>query len=370
MSKIHSWWQKARRPLAITLINLFFLGLIVLIALVMLGSLFQWQWTGFGPETSDPKQHAKTLWDWLQLLIIPAVLAIGGYVFNLTSSRNEQKSTQVRDQTERDIAADNQREAALQVYVDKMSELLLDRNLRGSEEKDEVRKIARVRTLTILPRLDPARKRSIIEFIYEADLLDKDKPILNLRGADLREADLSYIDLSGANLRGINIHRANLSGADLRDVNLRGSKLNGAILRGIDLNRAYLFGVDFSGADLQGARLSDTNLSEAQLINANLHRASLSGAQLINANLHRANLNGVQLNNTNLSGAFLRGADLSGADLQGADLNDANLNNANLSGANLSGAELRNARNITVEQLHKTMSHPETAIPDGSLKPS
>ena len=58
----------------------------------------------------------KTLWDWLQLLIIPAVLAVGGYLFKFTASRNEQETTKQRDQTERDIASDNQREAALLVF--------------------------------------------------------------------------------------------------------------------------------------------------------------------------------------------------------------------------------------------------------------
>src|SRR3712207_6525243 len=37
-------------------------------------------WTGFG---------TRTLWDWLQLLIIPVVLAVGAYLFNRAERRNE-----------------------------------------------------------------------------------------------------------------------------------------------------------------------------------------------------------------------------------------------------------------------------------------
>ncbi len=48
----------------------------------------------------------------------------------------------------------------LKEYFEKMSELLLHENLRRSEPDAEVRKIARVWTLTVLPRLDPHRKRS------------------------------------------------------------------------------------------------------------------------------------------------------------------------------------------------------------------
>jgi len=108
----------------------------------------------------------KTLWDWLQLLIIPAVLAIGGYLFTFTISRNERKAADTHNQTEREIAQDNQREAALQEYIDKMSELLLHEKLRESQPGDEVRKIARVRTLTVLPRLDGERKRSVLQFLH------------------------------------------------------------------------------------------------------------------------------------------------------------------------------------------------------------
>ena len=90
----------------------FFTVLVVLLALlvvIILGYSFNWSWTGL---------HGRTLYDWLQLLIIPAVLAVGGYLFNYTTTRAEQRNTQLRDQTEQEIASDNQRETALQAYID------------------------------------------------------------------------------------------------------------------------------------------------------------------------------------------------------------------------------------------------------------
>lgn len=101
---------------------------------------------------------AKTFWDWLQLLIIPVVLAVGRFWLNQIQKSREDKITEQkaeierkaekqRDQTERDIAADNQREVALQAYIDSISELLLHEKLRESGEDDEVRKIARVRDI-------------------------------------------------------------------------------------------------------------------------------------------------------------------------------------------------------------------------------
>ena len=115
-----------------------------LTTVIILGYCFNWAWTGLGSYTlpNSNFQGGKTLWDWMQLLIIPAVLAIAGYVFTLTTSENERRATEQRSRDERDTTLDNQREAALQDYIDKMSELLLEKKLRESQQDDEVRKIA------------------------------------------------------------------------------------------------------------------------------------------------------------------------------------------------------------------------------------
>ncbi len=60
-----------------------FVALLVLFVVGVLGYIFNWDWVGLGPFVSPthPKdsdfQRGKTLWDWLQLLIIPLVQAQG-----------------------------------------------------------------------------------------------------------------------------------------------------------------------------------------------------------------------------------------------------------------------------------------------------
>lgn len=193
------------------------LSLVVLTALIVvinLGYRLNWDWAGL---------RQKTLWDWLQLLIIPAVLAVAGYVINLTISRSEQEATKQWAKSEQEIALDNQREEALQAYIDKMSELLLkdhlgkltsDRKLKP--EYEEVRTIAEARTLTVLPRLDSKRKRSILQFLHKSRLILKDNTILELKEADLRGANLTNACLSLVKLTDANLTNTILSGADLR----------------------------------------------------------------------------------------------------------------------------------------------------------
>jgi uncharacterized protein YjbI with pentapeptide repeats len=101
-----------------------------------------------------------------------------------------------------------------------MSELLLENKLRDSAEDNEVRTIARVRTLTVLRGLNSIRKASVIQFLHESGLIDKDKCIINLSGAFLRNANLNKADLSEAFLNKADLWRADLSEAVLSEVNL------------------------------------------------------------------------------------------------------------------------------------------------------
>ena len=73
--------------------------------------------------------ETKTLWDWMELLIVPFVLAGGAFYLNRNERETEREVAQVRaieDRElaenrailEREIATDRQREAALQSYLD------------------------------------------------------------------------------------------------------------------------------------------------------------------------------------------------------------------------------------------------------------
>jgi uncharacterized protein YjbI with pentapeptide repeats len=217
------------------------------------------------------------MWDWLDLLIVPVVLAIGGYLFNSSQNRATEVAAERRAQDD-----------ALQAYLDKMSDLLITEKDRPSlydeDPTDSLRSVARARTLTALPRLDGGRQARVVKFLHESSLITKDRTIVDLEGADLRGADLSE-----ARLRDANLSFVDLSGADLSRAVLSRANLNGADLSGTDLSRAVLNGADLSRAVLRGTDLS---------------RAILSGADLTGAWLTRANLEGADLREANLIGAF------------------------------------------------------------------
>ena len=244
-----------------------------------------------GPkETSGASRlKEKTLWDWLELLIIPGVLTFGLVWFDIAENERTRKAVAKRAEIELDVARQQSRESALQMYLDKMSNLLLEHGLKTSARRDEVRSLARARTLTVLSQLDGRRKGYLLRFLYEAGLIGARAPVITLGGgilgesaveetvlsrADLTDAMLSRVFLSGAyltrvhliraDLHSSNLDKANLSGADLRDANLTGASLKDAKLASADLRGAVLAGANFSGADLRAAKVSPGQLAQVK----------------------------------------------------------------------------------------------------------
>lgn len=221
-------------------------ALAVVVVLIRYG--YRLAWTGLPAYTSSSGQvvPAKTLWDWLDLLIVPLFLAIAAYLLDGSRKRSDQR-----------VESDRQRQKVLEDYFACLTDLLLERKLATPVADNTVASIARTRTVAALRILDGRRKAQLLQFIYEAGLIGQ-PPIIQLNGADLSAADLTE--------------------ATLRECELRGVHFQNAVFRNADLSHADLRGSDFSGADLTNAQLRNTNLAQANFQKANLSDADLSGA--------------------------------------------------------------------------------------------
>lgn len=246
-----------------------------------------WERTGFGD---------KTVWDWMQLLIVPAVLAVGALLFNLSLSARQLETEERRAKAQ--IEAEDQRaqEERLQTYLEEMGNLLIDEDLLSSEEDDEARYLARARTLAVLRRADGAQKRSVVEFLAESGLAgsrapDSDvEPVVSLANANLSGADLVLIDyLQGVDLTEANLSNTALMRIDLAEAGLRRANLSEADLTSTNLQQADLSGADLSGANLEGADLSGANLEGAEGVTIEEleeQAGSLEGATMPNGTEH------------------------------------------------------------------------------------
>jgi len=230
--------------------------------------------------------------------------------FTQQQAQLSETANQQQHQTDLQIAANQQQEATLQDYMDRISDLLLHDQLRQSKPGDEVRNVARARTLITLPRLDGIHKGILIQFLSQAQLIstpesasDHNNPIISLWNADLGGIKLVgtvvNIEISPTNTAAtsigttdtISIASLNIETLDPNThpiLNLDCSGANGQSI--IRLGSAKQDSIDISGIDLSG-----TDLSNALIQCINLRGADLSFANLTSAEISSDDLNGIRL---------------------------------------------------------------------------
>lgn len=238
----------------------------IVFVLVYVGDFF-FSWTGFA---------GKTIWDWLDLLIVPLVLSVTAFLLNRSLKDNEQL-----------IAEDNLLEAELQSYFESISKWLIEKDLRNAAPDSDLCLMSRALTLRAFRRLNDQRKKALLLFLCEADLVTGDAPVISLKDADLKGLDLAGEYLSGINLREAKLERADFSGAILVDANFDYAHLSEVNLRKSNLRGAFL-----NFADLRQANLKDANLKNAELYKTDLKQADLRGADFNEADLSLADLSG------------------------------------------------------------------------------
>jgi uncharacterized protein YjbI with pentapeptide repeats len=281
------------------------------IAIVVIAVLIYGLWMLLNGYFAPHKAAGKRELIQSMALIVGGVVAFGTLFVSYRNLRHSQETalsaqqnTQDALEEQRELDEGRRQDEALQTYLGQMSQLLTDKNLRGRRHwLDDARVTARVQTFTALRRLSGgARKGSVLQLLYEAQLINKDK--VPLTGEEAKELGLD--GPTEFDDRIVGLSGADLTSADLTYITLSNAALNGAFLDNADLRNAKLNGVDLGGAYLSGADLRDAKLSDASLVNAQLQRKD-------EFSLHGADLSGADLSGADLSGADLRSAALSGA---------------------------------------------------------
>ena len=235
-----------------------------------------------------------TVRDWLELLIVSLALVVIGFVFTMQQderqqriedqrARQAQKIENQRAEADRELEEQRAQQDTLQSYLDQMGALLLDLDLRTSDENSDVRRLARARTLVVLEALSSHRHRRALRFLDETELIQAGPPdrppIIGLKDASVRNLQLSGkrllkgTDLTQATLSGGELAGADPESAILSSAHLEKANLSGANLRDADLSGAYLHDTDLRGADITNARITEEQLRRAE---------SLEGATMPN----------------------------------------------------------------------------------------
>src|SRR5215216_5739132 len=162
--------EVGRNPRGVVLLVM--VGVAGLFGVFVYGYLAKPEWIGVAD---------KTLWDWMQLLIVPLILAGGGFLLNSRTQRyHEELVQQYETQREEMAAIQRAQDEALRTFLDHMNRLIMEGNLMEEPENSQVRRLAQAWTLQTLLGLDRDRKRRPLALIYDLDLISKDDPIISL----------------------------------------------------------------------------------------------------------------------------------------------------------------------------------------------
>jgi uncharacterized protein YjbI with pentapeptide repeats len=304
-------------------------------------------WLGVGERRwnkspDEEVQPPKTLWDFLQLLIVPAILVVIALGFNAAQASRDQKREDRRIREDRALAESAREDAILDAYFAKMSTLMLDRGLRTSR-KGEVRQVARTVTLATLRRLDGSRKGDVVRFLAESRLLfSKRTDLVNPKDPSAATGTVwstPAIDLNGADLSGVDLVNASLSGSS----SFRGSgdyyQVLSGNLRGARFDHASLYNVRFGGTDthidvvdLRGASFNGAFITQVELYWSDLRGASFKGARVEHGNFDKADLTRAVFDNATI--------------IEDTNLNYVCVNNATFVGTHFNSEEIEGGREV------------------------
>jgi hypothetical protein len=277
-------YQRIRLLTIAIIVTLVGLALIFLLA-ILFPRVFP-SWLGTSPLLNDQGEviyPGKSIWDLVQLLIVPLMLAVVAYMFNSTQA-----------QRERELAERRNQEEVLETFIHNMSELILEHDLMHAGQKSPTGILARTMIRTSVYRVSPAKKSAMVRFLKEAGLIDGPESVVSVAGCDFREARLGKMNLASTNLANANLMNAVLretsgSMANFTEANLSSADLEGADLRDSKFVRANLAGANLRGANLEGGKLVKADLRDANLMSANL-RGDLTGARLEGARFNENTL--------------------------------------------------------------------------------
>ncbi len=225
-------------------------------------------WTGFGERVKDSNiESAKTLFDWLRIVILPLSLALLGWIY-----KESEKAKQNLKEVEKN------KKAAYQSFIDKIYGLIKDHNLSTNPTTD-TRALAFNYLNNALSELDNLMKGQLVQFLYQCNLIDSD-PKLRLVGANFSPTNMDAIILTSAEIRG----------AYFSDSSIKNAKLSHACFNSCDFSNT-----DFSGSTVDNTDFSYSKMNGVKLINMDLRSVNFEGVELEKADLTGSKITQVQL---------------------------------------------------------------------------
>ena len=208
-------------------------------------------------------------------MVLAALPSIIFGVFTVVFAVQQDKTARENRQQDQRQEDEQNIRSSFEKYIDDISALVLSRKFNRSNPEHLLH--IRVKTLSVLRRVDASRKRDIILFLYESRLLRSNLPSkqrLNLIGGDLSNVhfigtwgallQLSYIDLSNVYAPNVAFHWCNLNSAVFDNAFMPNGKISNSSIYKTRFNRIYapdlmLGDIFFHGTSFTGAMVHRMN---------------------------------------------------------------------------------------------------------------
>jgi Pentapeptide repeats (8 copies) len=195
-----------------------------------------------------PKEKLKPL----TVAIVTASMILMLILININNSLSQETYQLKKITSNIELNSNYQSHGILSDYLKTMAKTIYENNGNNFKEKFA---FMRAMTQATLQELDPGKKRYVIMFLRDANLLkiSSNKTTALLSGANLAGVKLQDMDLKFTNLQG-----ANLDKADLRGVDLRGANLENASLKNSCYSDQTLFSKNFDPAAFKMRKISNS----------------------------------------------------------------------------------------------------------------
>jgi hypothetical protein len=225
--------QKETNLLNVFLATTLIVLVIFLIASAIGGYYFQWTWTGFNeyiPQNATTGyQRPKLLWDWLELLIVPIFLAGAALFLNQVEKDRdrvrveaekklaeakadvEKKLADQKNQSDRELSEQRFSDTILESYLERMSALIFEKNLRDCPPEDPLRDMAKTWTSVTARRLGSQNNQALLAFLQGIELVKLVDYSQDLEHIEPSKVDLRGIDLSFSDFRKVRFAKLFLS---------------------------------------------------------------------------------------------------------------------------------------------------------------
>ncbi|CAF0990445.1 unnamed protein product [Adineta steineri] len=224
-------------------------------------------------NTTASSSKPSACLSWSRVLLsacLPLVLGVFTIVFTM-----QQNSISIANrEQDRRQAIELRQQVMYDAYIKEISKLLLNPSFNRSN-RQQLNYIG-FKTIDVLRHLNKIQKRDVILFLYNHELIRRDKP------------ENQRVILKGADLTDVHFIRSNSMDCDLRNISLMSVLGSNIVFERCDLNyavfeNAYMVGAKFIGSLMEGVIFNKANLADAIFDGNNMYIVKFLHAILINA---------------------------------------------------------------------------------------